>query len=136
MKAILKNATVDNDNAEHIDFAQTIDFTELFDHIKTFAGIECKFYQPEITTKHGKVYISFMSDDVTAQTGLYAAILKCCYIQSASSGVYMGEELCYWVSVNVRYEHKNGGFNGMEMVFAVYCRGKWTFYNTGQERSG
>jgi hypothetical protein len=137
MKAILKNVTIDNNNEELVAFAQTIDFTELFDHVKTFAGIECSFYQPEITTNRGRVYVSFMSDDITPQAGLFAPILRCCYIYSFNNSVYKDPAtnvISYSVSVNVRYEHKGGGSNGMDIVFAVYCRDKWTFYDVGSER--
>jgi hypothetical protein len=135
MKPVMKNITIDNHNAELVDFAQTVDFTELFDHVKAFAGVECEFYQPEITTGRGEVHISFMSDDITAQTGAFAAILERCCIHSFSNGVFMDQktgELAYWVSVNLQYEHKDGGSNDMDMVRAWYINGEWVFTDAGQ----
>jgi hypothetical protein len=130
----MKNVTMDNDNEELVNFAKTIDFTELFDHIKTFAGVDCKFYQPEITTKRGDVYISLMSDDITAQTGAFAAILRSCCLSSFSNRVTRDRETnesFYWVTVSIRYEHKNGGSNGMNVVSASYRNGEWTFSDAG-----
>ena len=138
MKATLKNVVIDNANEDFVAFAQSIDFTELFDHIKAFANVNCDFYPPEITTRHGDVHISFMSEDITNQTGVFATILECCYIHSFSNRVFKSkdtEELGYWVSVSLRYEHKDGGSNGMEMVHAWYHSGEWEFRDVGQKRA-
>jgi hypothetical protein len=78
-----------------------------------------------------------MSEDITSQIGAFAAILENCYIHSFSNGVYKDKgtgELCYWVSVNIRYEHKNGGSNGMDMVRADYRSSGWEFSDAGQRR--
>ena len=130
----LKNVILDNDNEELLTFAKDIDFSELFDHVRALAHVDCGFYKPEITTKRGNVYIAFMSDDITTQAGLFAAILRCCYICSFSNGVYKDAgtgELGYWVSVSVRYNHKSGGENGMELTTARYHKGRWEFQDVG-----
>ena len=135
MFAAMKNVSVDNRNEKLVAFAQTVDFTELFNHVRGFIGITCSFYQPEITTSRGDVYISFMSDDITAQTGVFAVILKRCNIQSSNNGVYKDREtneLGYWVGVNIRYEHKDGGSNGMEVLRVWYKNGVWIFLNAGE----
>ena len=82
MKATMKNVTLDEYNEDLITFAQTIDFTELFDHVKNFANAVCEFYQLEITTTRGDVYIRFMSDDIAPQTGPFASILRNCCLAS------------------------------------------------------
>lgn len=137
MTATIKNVTINNNNEDLVNFAQTIDFSELFEHVKTFAGVSCSFYQPEITTgRSGDVFISFMSDDIAAQTGPFAAILRVCYLASFSNGVFKDKETgepCYWVSANIRYEHKDGGSNGMDMVRAWYSDSKgWVFKDVGE----
>ena len=76
MLAIMKNVTIDNNNEELVNFSQTIDFSELFRHVKNLVKVECSFYQPEITTTRGDIYISFMSKDITNQTGAFAGILQ------------------------------------------------------------
>jgi hypothetical protein len=137
MRPIEKNVTIDSANEELVAFARTIDFTELFEHIRTFAGITCAFRQPEISTSRGYVNISFMSDNITSQTGALGAILEYCYIHSFSNGVFKDkqtDQLTYWVSVSIRYQHKDGGSNGMEMVRAWYCGGRWEFVDAGQKR--
>ncbi len=141
MFATMKNVTVDNDNAELVDFAKSVDFTALFDHIKSFAGIACGFKQPTITTgwvNHSIVSISFTSEDITAQTGSLAAILKQCIICSFNNSVYLDKETgepAYWVRVHIQYEHKTDGAYGMEMCQAWYKNGAWEFLNTGDSVS-
>ena len=136
MNAIMKNVKTDSKNEDLINFAQTIDFTELFEQIKNFTGIKCSFYQPEIQEDKSGVYINIMSADITRQAGLFAAILKKCYLHSFNNGVYRnGEsgELGYGVNVNIRYEHKDGGSNGMDVVSAYYTESKgWIFRNAGE----
>jgi len=137
MKPVMKNVTIQNDNEELVAFAQTIDFTELFEHIKMFAKVNCNFYQPEITTsKHGEVFISFMSDDITGQAGAFAAILERCGIHSFSNGVYRDretDEIRYWVIASIQYEHKDGGSNGMQVTRAWYTDSDgWVFVDAGR----
>ena len=135
MKAIMKHATTDNYDSEMFDFAQTVDFTELFEHVKNFANVNCAFCQPEIETRHGNVYISFMSEDITSHTGPFAAILQSCYFQSFNNGVFRDKktnELSYWVNVNIQYRHKDGGSNGMDLALAWYSNSKgWIFRDAG-----
>ena len=137
MKAKLHIVTIDSDNEELIAFAQTIDFDELFKHIKAFLNVDCIFYQPAVITSGNGVYITFASDDIVNSTGPFAAILSRCYIYSFSNGVFRDKETGepgYWVSVSLRYEHKDGGSNGMEVTLARYHSGEWAFLDAGQKR--
>jgi len=132
MLAILKNnVTVEEYNEDLVAFAQTIDFTALFSHVKEVTKVDCNFHQPEIDITRGSVYICFTSDDIASQTGAFAAILKQCYFASFSNGVFRDKEtgdLGYWVQVSIRYEHKDGGSNGMEVVTAQYTDANgWMF---------
>jgi len=136
MNAILKNATIDENNEALVGFAQTIDFTELFDHIVNFAEIKCAFEQPEVTTgRNGEVYISFMTEDIANQTGPFSKILARCCIGNFSNGVRRDKETgepFYWVCVSMRYEHKDGGSNGMDVCSAWYSDSKgWIFEDVG-----
>lgn len=136
MKAIIKNVTTTNYNQEYITFAQTIDFSELFDHIKAFTGVTCNFNLPEISTVRGNVYITFTSENIAEQTGPFAVILKNCYFSSFSNGVIRNQdtnELQYWAGVDIVYKHKDGGANGMEVVRAFYTESTgWAFHNVGE----
>lgn len=134
MKATLKNATINNNNEELVVFAQTVDFAELFDHVRTFASVDCDFHTPTVKTYAGNVHITFTSHDITEVTGPFAAILKRCYFHSNNNQVYKDKdtgELAYWVSVNIRYEHKDGGSNGMDMLWGRYQDGAWVFSDSG-----
>ena len=134
MKAAIKNVTINN-NDDLVTFAQTIDFNELFDYLKAHTKVTCTFEQPEITTRHGEVYIRFTSDNIASQTGAFAAILEKCFLHSFSNKVFRDKdtgELAYWVTVHFDYTHKGGGSNGMEVTTAWYSESKgWVFRNAG-----
>ena len=137
MKAILsKITTVDNNNQDLVAFAQTIDFTELFQQLRDYLKVDCGFEQPEIRVARGEVYIGFTSDDIASQTGAFGAILEKCYLSSFSNRVYKNKEtgeLGYWVSVNIQYQHKDGGSNGMEVLRGWYSASKgWIIKTTGR----
>ena len=137
MNAAMKNATINNDNEELVTFAQTIDFTKLFSHIKAFTKVDCGFYQPEITTnRNSEVYVTFMSNDIVNQTGTFAVILERCSIQSFSNGVCRDretDEIKYWVIASIAYAHKDGGSNCMEVCHAWYTDSKgWLFRDAGK----
>jgi hypothetical protein len=131
----MKNVTIENDNDALVAFAQTIDFAGLFNHIRAFLKVDCGFYQPEIIASRKGVYVTFVSDDITNLTGPFAAILDRCYIYESNNKVFKEKitgEIGYWVIVGIRYEHKEGGSNGMNVVRAGYQSGKWEFYNAGE----
>ena len=136
MKPTMNNITITETNEAFVNFAQTIDFTELFEHIVNFTRTSCTFDEPEITTnKHGEVYIRFQSENIVSVTGPFAAILKECYFHSFSNGVCRDRdtnEIKYWVSVSIGYAHKDGGSNGMEVCHAWYTDNEgWIFADVG-----
>ena len=135
MLPVMKKVAIDSRNEELAAFARTVDFAELFNRVRGFAGISCTFSQPEITTCRGEVHISFMSDDIAKQAGAFACILERCRIQSSNNGVFKHAEtgeLEYWVGVDIRYEHKDGGHNGMEVLRAWHKNGAWAFLCAGE----
>jgi hypothetical protein len=136
MTAIIKKVTRNDYNSEMIDYAQTIDFTELFNHVKSFINVKCKFNQPKITTGHNNnVHISFTSSDIASQVGAFSVILITCNLVSFNNGVYKQAEtgeLGYWVNIDIEYQHKDGGNNGMEVTRAWYSDSKgWEFQSAG-----
>lgn len=139
MKVIIKDVVRTDDNEELIAFAETIDFTELFDSIEAFTNITCSFNQPEITgNSSGSVAIRFTSANVANQCGPFAAILKECTIENFSNGVCRDietNEIKYWVCVSIRYQHIDGGSNGMDICWADYTvKNGWRIRNAGEWR--
>ena len=134
--ATMKNVTIDEHNEELVNFAQTINFAELFKHTKAYMKVDCEFHQPEISTTRGTVHIRFESHDITSQTGAFAAILERCYLSSFSNYFYRDKEtgeIGYWVTVSIQYEHAGGGSNGMDILTAWYKKSTgWTFKNAGK----
>ena len=130
------NVTATENNQEHITFAQTIDFEPLFDHIRAFAKVDCDFGTPEIwTDRVGEVHISYESEELSNQTGPFAAILKECRIGSFSSNVFSKKETGepgYFGSASLQYQHKDGGSNGMEVIRCSYSDSDgWIFRDAG-----
>ena len=70
-------------NANLITFAETIDFTDLFNRLNAFLKTDCDFYPPEISTDIGRneVVISITSKRIAVQSDLFSAIFKDCRIE-------------------------------------------------------
>jgi hypothetical protein len=138
MKAKLSSyATVTDYNRRFVEYAESIDFTDLFDHVKAFAKVNCEFEKPEIFTgRDGSTYIKFQSSDIADQCGPFGVILECCRIMNFSGCVVLEDDdtFRYWVGVSLRYSHKDGGSNGMDICRAEYRNGKWSFGNAGERR--
>jgi len=139
MKAIInERAEIGLHNENFVKFAQTIDFTMLFDHIREFTKVDCEFAQPEIiTNRNGSVHIEFSSENIASQTGSFSAILERCVLASFSNYVVQDketDELRYWVDVSIRYSHFDGGSNGMDVCLAEYRKGEWSFRDAGERR--
>jgi len=134
MKPIRKDVTINDYNKRAVAFAENLDFTELFEYVQKFLGVECTFLQPKIYSKRRQVSIAFKSGDITTQTGLLSAVLNRCHIYSFTGGVDADKktgELQYWVLVNIRYEHKSGSKNSLGVLRAWYCNGEWGFLEVG-----
>lgn len=127
---VQRDSDIGDADKELVNFAQIIDFMALYKRIKASARVACSFGRPEINISKGNIHIEFISENIACQTGPFSAILERCYIHSFSNSVFKDKDtgdLKYWVSVHIRYEHKGGGENGMEMGTALYCDGKWEF---------
>jgi len=124
---------------QKIDFANSIDFAGLFNHAETLTGFGLTFGKPEVSERGSDVYIEFQSNNIAATCGIFGKILEYCVIGSFSNSVYEDEkteELKYWVSVNVSYQHHKGGRNGMDLFTARYSTaGGWTFEDVTPRRT-
>ena len=131
VKAILGKAERTENTSAFLDFAQTIDFTRLFDKIREVLKHNVKFPHLEITTIRGQVHINFYSNDITDKAGIFSTILKETTVNSFNNYVCHDKEnnrTAYWVNVNISYQHKDGGSNGMELLTAWYnTEDGWTF---------
>lgn len=119
-------------NEKGLCFAKTVPFNKLFEHIRALTKADCEFSIPEIyTDRYGSVHVSFESNDITDQTGPFAAILKNCYLCVFGCGVSPNEktgELQLWIRIDIRYEHKHGGSNGMDVTSGQYTASTgWEF---------
>ena len=137
--AIMNDDTLGTYNKHAQDrtpFAQTIDFKPLFDHIRELTNCHCDFSAPMILPdRMGDLTIAFESEELSNQTGPFAAILKDCRIKTFNSWVYKDRETGTFgcsCTVNISYEHKDGGSNGMELTRASYADAEgWRFRDAG-----
>jgi len=112
-----------------LDYARNIDFTGLFRYAETFTQTVLTFDKPEINESSGVISVNFKSENIAHTCGLFGQILESCTVESSSNYVvenYDGD-LRYWVQVSVRYTHKDGGSNGMDLFRAFYENDTWTF---------
>jgi len=115
---------------EKIEFANSIDFSELFRHAEEFTGVALTFSKPEMQADGERVFISFRSNNIAPSCGAFGKILEYCVVENFSSAVFENEdtgELKYCVSVHISYQHHAGGRNGMELFIATYNNGEWHF---------
>ena len=120
---------------ENIEFANSIDFTELFRHAEVLSGTVLTFSGPNVVVKGVNVYINFVSNDIASTCGAFGKILEKCVIESSNNGICRDEktdELVYWVYINISYSHVEGGSNGMNLFDARYTNGNWSFRNAGE----
>ena len=134
MKATMNdNVKITEYNKDLIEFAQTIDFTDLFDRVREIADVKCQFQTPKITTNYeGSVFIQFESDNIADQCGPFGKILESCQIENFSGYVTRDRdtgEIYYWLTVSLRYRHIGGGSNGMDLCRAQYNHGTWMLFN-------
>ena len=137
MKTIdITNIEITDSNKDLVAFAQTIGFAPLFAHIKTFFyGVEVEYATPVLkTSRDGDLYVAIQSGCILPNTGIFAALLTKCTIEHFNSRLRVtkdGVNRC-WLTICVRYEHKGGGSNGMDVCTAIYDEGKgWEFRNVG-----
>ena len=138
MKAVLKSAAISEINEGSVAFAKTIDFSELFEHIKKSLNIECSFNQPEISTLYHKTYVKFNSEDIIGEAGFFAPLFDKCCIKSIGGAVYKDEsngDLCpffYETQVSIVCEHKDGHVTEARLFPAWYTRSKgWMVKGAG-----
>jgi hypothetical protein len=123
---------------EKIEFANNIDFSGLFSHAEMLAGQKLTFGKPEVKESCGNVYFDFESNDILASCGVFGKALKSCVIGNFNNNVSKDKEtneLFYWVSVDLWYQHLDGGRNGSNLFTAWYKKGEWTFRDASEQRN-
>ncbi len=75
-------------------------------------------------------------DDLVGASGIFSKVLTECRIDTFSSLLkYTPEEGFHvWFSLNLSYQHFNGGSNGMKIADFQYKNGEWTMSNFKGER--
>ena len=122
-----------NENAKK--FAESIDMTELFDHIKSITGLsDLKFNYKITTNRYDEPYITFESQDLVEKVGFLKLIFSSISISQFNSEIIYSkesDEYYYWGTANFRYDHPSGGSNGCTFLRFRYIHGYWEFDDRG-----
>jgi hypothetical protein len=100
-------------------FNKTIPYDEMFDVAKQISGSKnIEFGKPEVVVKNGEVYTKYSSNDIKQDAGIFGSVLKNVKLEEFNSQLYIDKngEFAYWGSMDLRYEHNDGGTNGMKLI--------------------
>lgn len=110
------------------EFSKTIPDDEMYDIAKQVSGIDnLQFTKELVNDRYGEPYIKYSSNDIKDSTGPFSAALKNARLEQFNSNLYIDSktgELTYWGSLDIRYEHKGGGSNGMKLLDYKYTPSK------------
>ena len=127
------NKKVETRNALYKEFVGTIPMEELYETTKKIANIpdlefESKYVEPR-NGGDGSIVIR-SKGNLKNNMGTFGKTLKSAEISTFNTSVYIDRETGeprYWGSLDVRYEHNDGGSNGSRLVDMRYDRKNgWT----------
>lgn len=108
-------------------FSKTVPFEDVYEIAKVASGSKnVKFDEVKIQTKNNSVYADIVSNDIKQDAGIFGSALKSVRLESFNSNFVMGEDgdPYYWGSLDLRYQHNDGGTNGMSLLNYKYTRDK------------
>lgn len=110
------------------EFSKAIPDDEMYDIAKQVSGIDNLRFTKELAiSRNGEPYIKHSSNDIKDSTGPFSAALKNARLEEFNSSLYIDSktnEPIYWGSLDIRYEHKDGGSNGMKLLDYKYTPSK------------
>jgi hypothetical protein len=107
-------------------FSETMPDEDMYKVAEEVSGIKgLKFTKTMENNYQGQPYSKYQSNDIKDQSGVFSAVLKEARIETFNSSFSIDEntgEPRYWGSLVLRYEHKGGGSNGMDLLNIEYNR--------------
>lgn len=103
-------------------FSNTIPYQELFKTGSEVAGVKTTFTNPTVDDKG---YVKYQSEDIRSQCGPFGEVLKECRLTQFNSSITFDEktnEPYYWGSMDLQYQHNDGGSNGMKVMDYTYSK--------------
>lgn len=103
-------------------FSDTIPYQELFKTGSEVAGVKTTFTNPVVDEKG---YVKYQSEDIRSQCGPFGEVLKECRLQQFNSSITFDEktnEPYYWGTMDLQYQHNDGGTNGMKVMQYTYSK--------------
>lgn len=125
-------------------FSDTIPYKELFANGAKIANVKTNFSEPEVEIRNGQGYVKYQSDDIKEQCGPFGKVLRDCRLTQFNSSITFNDktgEPYYWGSMDLSYQHNDGGSNGMKVMDYVYSKSKGleitdtqgNFYKNGKQ---
>ena len=112
-------------------FNETIPYQEMFKTGTEIAGVNTKFTEPIMDEKG---YVKYQSEDIRSQCGAFGKVLRECRLTQFNSSISFDEktnEPFYWGSMDLSYQHNEGGSNGMRIMDYTYStRNGWEMKDT------
>ena len=107
-------------------FSETMPDEDMYKVAEEVSGIKgLKFTKTMQNSYQGEPYSKYQSNDIKDQSGVFSAVLKEARIETFNSSFSLDEktgEPRYWGTLSLRYEHKGGGSNGIELMDIRYSR--------------
>lgn len=103
-------------------FSNTIPYQELFKTGSEVAGVKTTFTNPTVDDKG---YVKYQSEDIRSQCGPFGEVLRECRLTQFNSSITFDEktnEPYYWGSMDLQYQHNDGGSNGMKVMDYTYSK--------------
>lgn len=103
-------------------FNNTIPYKELFKVGSEVAGVKTNFSEPTVDDRG---YVKYTSDDIRSQCGVFGEVLRDCRLTQFNSTITFDEkthEPYYWGSMDLQYQHNDGGSNGMKVMDYTYSK--------------
>lgn len=103
-------------------FSDTIPYQELFKTGSEVAGVKTTFTNPVVDEKG---YVKYQSEDIRSQCGPFGEVLRECRLQQFNSSITFDEktnEPYYWGTMDLQYQHNDGGTNGMKVMQYTYSK--------------
>lgn len=110
-----------------------VDFGPLEVELEKVMGVPIKLSSEITKGRYGKPRLEFNSGNLVEHAGIFKAAFKLVEVQSFGGGD-VNEDGVIWWTVNLYYEHKAGGSNGVGILSSARYDtkdGKWSFIRPG-----
>lgn len=107
-------------------FNESMPDDEMYKVAEEISGVKGLTFTKKMHTNYeNREYPVYESNDISDKAGVFGNVIKSARIETFNSSLSLDEETGephYWGTMSLRYESKNGGSNGMELMDIRYDR--------------